>query len=252
RYLALSYVWGDGRFYKTCGADVPALRKHGSLAPSAKLFNVPRTVRDAMALAKQLGEKYLWVDALCIIQDDDTHRTQQLRLMDRIYRHSVMTVIALSGGDAWSGLPGVGSGLRRRIMPVESIEGEAYSLTIEPPHLRHVVDLSAWSIRAWTFQEQLLSRRCLYLSDWQAYFQCQGTTYSIDRLNPLTEMACWDDGYTSYQKLVGYYLRRSMTRESDILNAFEGVSAFMQAQLGGSFFAGVPEALIDFCLLWAP
>ncbi|KAK4172589.1 hypothetical protein QBC36DRAFT_337536 [Triangularia setosa] len=45
RYLALSYVWGDGKFYKTRSEDVPTLRKHGSLTPSAKLFNVPRTVR---------------------------------------------------------------------------------------------------------------------------------------------------------------------------------------------------------------
>ncbi|KAK4169710.1 heterokaryon incompatibility protein-domain-containing protein, partial [Cladorrhinum sp. PSN259] len=281
RYFALSYVWGDAsKFYQTQDEDVVALRQPGSLAHSANLFNVPETVRDAMTLTKQLGEKYLWVDALCIIQDNSGHRTKQLRMMDRIYRHALMTVVAMSAQDARSGLPGIGtSGTcpRKRIMPIESIQAfeAGYSLTIEPPELGQVIHWSTWSTRAWTFQEQFLSRRCLYLSDWQAYFKCQGTRAvgecerpqdivsafaqhndeyygTIDRLNLPTSLRSWDDGLSCYQTLVAYYLRRTMSREYDILNAFEGVAAFLQAQLGGRLFAGIPEAVIDICLLWAP
>ncbi|KAK4458071.1 heterokaryon incompatibility protein-domain-containing protein [Cladorrhinum samala] len=282
RYLVLSYVWGDAsRFYQTCGEDVAALRQPGSLAPSADLFDVPETVRDAMTLTRRLGEKYLWVDALCIIQDDSEHKAKQLRMMDRIYRHAVMTVVAMSAQDARSGLPGIGTSTgcprRKRIMPIESIQpcDPGYSLTIVPPGLKGVIHLSTWSTRAWTFQEQFLSRRCLYLSDWQAYFQCQGTWvveecarpqdivsafeqhndeyWRInDQLNLLTGLKTWDEGFDSYQKLVAYYLGRNMSCDYDILNAFEGVAAFMQAQLGRRLFAGIPEAVIDFCLLWAP
>ncbi|RYP60908.1 hypothetical protein DL770_009893 [Monosporascus sp. CRB-9-2] len=273
RYFALSYVWGDERFCKTRGKDVLTHQRPGSLPSAGTLFKVPRTIRDAITLTKRLGEKYVWGDALCIIQDNAVHRTQQLKIKDKIYRRAAMTIVAMSGDDAWSGLSGVVPNSRKPIMPVENIEGEMYSLTIEPPRIKQVVDLCTWNKRAWTFQKQMLSTRCLYLSDWQAYFQCERTTVSesdipdagcpptwmpMQDLNPLFETwisgrpRTWDEGYRCYKGLVGRYLDKKMTYKSDILNAFEGVAAVMQGGFGSNFLAGLPEAIIDLCLLWAP
>jgi hypothetical protein len=68
RYLALSYVWGDVKIFQTLKSNFGSLQQPGALLqPHAML---PQVFRDAIQLTKMLGERFLWVDALCIIQDD--------------------------------------------------------------------------------------------------------------------------------------------------------------------------------------
>ena len=67
---------------------------------------LPRTLEDAITFTGLLGKRYLWIDALCIPQNDPTAKQVQLALMDRIYGDSYCTLIALSGDGAHDGLPG--------------------------------------------------------------------------------------------------------------------------------------------------
>ena len=55
---------------------------------------LPRTIRDAIHLTQLLGEKYLWIDALCIKQDDAEFKTARILEMDQIYTASALTIIA--------------------------------------------------------------------------------------------------------------------------------------------------------------
>lgn len=68
---------------------------------------IPKTIRDAVTLTRAIGEDYLWVDALCIVQDDPDDKARQIKHMGNIYRYSVLTIIARSGDDSNSGIPGV-------------------------------------------------------------------------------------------------------------------------------------------------
>jgi hypothetical protein len=63
-----------------------------------------QTVRDAMDLVLQLGERYLWIDALCLVQDNPEDMAQGIENMDVIYESALMTVIAANGEDQNSGL----------------------------------------------------------------------------------------------------------------------------------------------------
>jgi hypothetical protein len=83
RYVALSYVWGP---------------------PSG---DWPQTILDAVEVTKRLGEKYLWVDRLCIDQSNAQEKQFLISKMDAIYEGAEFTIIAASG-DARTGLPGVG------------------------------------------------------------------------------------------------------------------------------------------------
>jgi hypothetical protein len=83
---------------------------------NAKAFELPgamaddlisRTVADAMYLVRNLGIRYLWVDACCILQDSETDKIAQISAMNAIYSASYVTVIGASGGDADAGLPGL-------------------------------------------------------------------------------------------------------------------------------------------------
>jgi hypothetical protein len=68
QYLALSYVWGQDRSSLDLRRDnAQELFCSGSLVQSRNLANLPRTIKDAIALTRSLGLRYLWVDCLCIV-----------------------------------------------------------------------------------------------------------------------------------------------------------------------------------------
>jgi hypothetical protein len=107
-YATLSYIWGDpidGRLLLQV-ENATDLGLVGSLKKRWK--TIPLTIRDAMAAVKGLGQQFLWVDSLCIIQDDSTELHESCMLMDRVYQEAEFTLVAASG-DANHGLPGVSS-----------------------------------------------------------------------------------------------------------------------------------------------
>ena len=66
-YVALSYVWGGIHKLQLTKSTAQLLETPGAL----KTEDLPATVADAIEVTRALGERYIWVDALCIIQDDE-------------------------------------------------------------------------------------------------------------------------------------------------------------------------------------
>lgn len=108
KYAALSYVWGGPGvvMLQTSKNNLASLLRPGSLSTDSALGSVPKTVRDAMSLVRALKVKYLWVDCLCIVQDDNESKQKHLRSMGLIYAHSFFTIIAAGAGNANQGIPG--------------------------------------------------------------------------------------------------------------------------------------------------
>jgi hypothetical protein len=103
RYLALSYVWGGASQMRLSEDNVDMFAQTNSLREEY----LTATIQDAMVLTENLGEQYLWVDALCIVQDSDAIRQQTIQDMDRIYNESVLTIVAATCTSANDPLPGV-------------------------------------------------------------------------------------------------------------------------------------------------
>jgi len=278
-YFALSYVWGQGSITKLTRDLLPQFIKKGSLQnQSAKL---PTVVLDAMDLVKALGCRYLWVDALCIVQDDPEHKALVIGLMDIIYSHAFLTVVALSGQDSDYPLHGVREATRAPIKHVGWVNGRY--LVSTPPQLSTAMKGRVYESRGWTFQERMLSKRCLYFSDYQVYFHCvrqyweesgasepfEDYKFSANRamfLNPLAKLKRYDmpSGhapsphalYYTYTDTLKEYSRRSLTFPSDILDAFAGVASVLEQLSGngetGSMHFGLLSSMIDLCLLWYP
>jgi hypothetical protein len=137
RWLALSYVWGVNLRTE----DHAGYREGSSMS-----LEIPETVRDAISVTLQLGYRYLWVDEYCIDQSDDTHRDDQIKKMDQIYRGADLTIVAAAGGNKTYGLPGVGSTKRkdREVVCVEDVV-----VFSNGPNPNDEAKQSRWFTRAW-------------------------------------------------------------------------------------------------------
>lgn len=300
KYFALSYVWGTVDMSMTLLANYESRCKTRGLPT-----RLPNTISDAIMLVRDLGERYLWVDALCIVQDDDEHKARNIAHMDVVYNKAFATIVAMHGTSADSGLPGVRPETRpsQRIEKLvvdagskdldfntdrNSNEQVTLHLVATPPPLHFALEASKWDTRGWTFQERMLSRRCLYFSEHYVYFQCGrrdqvlsecgvngpvrskqdfwdkpgkvSVSTSLD--NPLLDLrqelidvspeVRQAKSFTAYCKLVEKYSCRQLSYDSDIINAFLGTFAFLNESFRSDILCGLPASALDLALLWTP
>lgn len=148
KYLTLSYVWGRVEVLKTVKANIHLLEQPGSLSSPQFAAKIPRTIRDAMEVTKLLKFRYLWVDSLCIIQDDDTgSKAEAIAKMDLVYGACFLTIIA-TGPHADAGIEGVLSNPRGSRQIFEEVS-PGLTLVAESSKYNYMKD-SVYSTRAWT------------------------------------------------------------------------------------------------------
>lgn len=262
-YIALSYVWGKGKPYMTKLSNVMLHRAHGGL--ERNLEQLPRVFHDAFNLVRCLGVRYLWIDSLCIVQDSSRSWGLNSRAMDLIYGNAVLTICAADGVDSSTGL--------RAMHPKEhdarQISADCAAgvrlMVSRPPEIG--IKASTWNTRAWTFQERLLSKRCLIFTEGRVYFQClstgmsedifadrEGAGWSLDLVNAplqmlreLSRRALW-----VYTNCVPLYTARILTNRRDILAAFNGICNLMEKTMHAPFVFGLPSSHFDMALLWQP
>jgi hypothetical protein len=173
QYLALSYCWGVEPFAVTTIANIEA-RKH-----NLSVAELPKTFLDAIEVTVKLGFQYLWIDALCIIDDNIDDRLQELGVMHHIYGNAELTIAAVSA-------PGVSNGFLTPARPL-SVElpyrcpdGAIGSVQLAA---QRNVDLLRETLytRAWCLQESLLSPRMLLYTDMEVLWQCH--VFPVKRRN---------------------------------------------------------------------
>ncbi|KAG6329842.1 hypothetical protein ID866_9248 [Astraeus odoratus] len=241
RYVALSYVWGGpGDHYWTTIANATVRGRPSGLDESI----LPATILDSIHLVRQLGERYLWIDALCIIQDSDEDKADQIHIMDLIYSKATFTVFAAGGDSARAGLPGMSAGTRTPEQHVQVVQGLHLALPL--PTLREVIKQSYWNTRGWTFQELVLSRRRIFFTKEQVYFECVKDIWCEDVVGESKTLE-WTrtplrhngvgmflrSSTSGHWQLRGYvdtattYSQRNLTQESDIIAAMTALTNAM-------------------------
>lgn len=274
RYLALSYVWGGVSQLLLTKSNQELLFSDGALNAFEK--DIPQVIKDAMQVVRSIGEELLWVDSLCIVQDDDLVKHDLISEMASIYNHALATIVAASGENAGCGLPGVRQN-SRVLQNLATIPGANIHVMERKP-LDSFMDNSTYNTRGWTFQERLLSRRCLYFTDTQVFFECQEHSFSEGRPGALVEASSHDIRDSSfhslinsnlidlgnplaskedrqmlrYSKIVEEYCHKKFTFVDDILDAFSGIEAALEHLCSWTMVYGLPEQLLDHSLLWEP
>lgn len=143
---------------------------------------VSKTIEDAIILTDLLQMRYIWVDALCIVQDDIPDKSHHLAFMDQVYRYAEITIIAASGKDASAGLPGLREprDIQQRIVKVQDSSAESPELHLitapapRPAWHHNYLSGTEWSTRGWTLQEKAMSRRSLVFTEAEVYWSCRG------------------------------------------------------------------------------
>lgn len=134
RYFALSYVWGRSSTACTLKSNLALLQTPDALKANSPTCHVPKTVAHVMQLTELLGERYLWVDRFCIVQDDVSEQSSQLNNMGNIYTNAVATIVAAQGDDAEDGLKGIRNVTAPRSLPRRPADRWRYPRERSPIH----------------------------------------------------------------------------------------------------------------------
>lgn len=236
-YIALSYVWGSAG--PTDFWDNPDFRAEGFWAAEYSLplpKRLPRVILDAITFVQSIGQRYLWVDQYCINQRDELGKQNEIQKMDLIYAGAFLTVVAAAGNNSNYGLPGVGR--TARLPQPRIVLGDIILIANEVS--KYAVRDSMWMTRGWTMQEAKFSRRRLFFTNEQMYYECDGMFWQESIRAPLEDLL--PEKFTNrlfttfkgdavaalqeYLDCVYFYNGRQLSFESDSLLAFRGILHF--------------------------
>ncbi|KAF3770869.1 HET-domain-containing protein, partial [Cryphonectria parasitica EP155] len=271
-YVALSYVWGTEPFYTSLKENITLNQRPGAFVkgnPDIKPAISP-TVLDAMKIVQLLDERYIWVDALCIVQDDWDQKEAEINNMADIYSDATLTIVAAQGAGAMTGMRGIKGHTQPRHAAedwlrwdVDLCLARAQVDQTDPAYRR----ADMWGGRAWTYQEEMLSRRRLVFTENSVEWDCSAAKWHEDRV----ESQLQSEEFTSYtsiaQSTMGnrvpvlgsfqdvmlyHYNLRHLTFPEDALSAFAGCASVLSHSFMGGFVSGLPEVFFDLSLLWQP
>jgi len=259
-YVCLSYVWGTVQDSLDCRKSrLASLVKEGAL-DNPDLFNPPLTVRSAIDFVQSMGERYLWVDRYCIIQDDHRYKEAQLKRMCQIYASARYTLIAADGTAAdglksWDSEPD-----RSRLYSNLWYSNETHTILAAPGLEENPFENGTWDSRGWTLQEKLFSLKTMIFNNGMVFWRCHEGFWQQEFLHssnshwrasqPLLPPP-WPS-LTYLGSLTLQFAKRDLSFASDCIAAFSGVLVSLEPHFPGGFLFGMPELWFDIALLWEP
>jgi hypothetical protein len=263
-YLALSYCWGGPQEVIATSSSLQ------SMTEGIPLESLPKTIRDAVTLTRSLRFKYLWIDALCIIQDSDADKIHEINEMGTVYRNATLTIAAASA-------QGVHEGFLEEFLPPHSCivplklpggrTGRVYFSKSLEASSRPINPLD---LRAWALQEEMLSSRILYFGKSGVWWECRSEYQNLvteDRFTsapqprlphivPQDAPSPWISRISPllylWKMLVENYSRRALTFPEDRLPALAGIAGQIQRSfhIEGIYLAGIWQDFLIEHLGW--
>lgn len=226
--------------------------------------------RHAIHVTRGLGLRYIWIDALCIMQDDGPEKMEDVMQMHEIYLNTTLNISAVEGQ--------VSKGLvfdrnmfstnpcRKTVRVADSdpdVELLAYNYI-------YVVETYEGPLnkRGWVFQERALSPRIVHFTKNQVFWECLKTEGSevlpqgIGKLRELRRYtmgsgmsSSWpiDKLRSRWEAVVGVYSLTSVTFVEDRLLAISALAKQFCIAMGRKptdYLAGIWRNDLPLSLLW--
>ena len=275
RYVTLSHRWGQSNMVKLLHSNIVKLQH---CIPFEVL---PVTFQHAVIITRQLHIRYLWIDALCIIQDSHVDWVKEGVAMADIYKNTYCTIAAASATDSDSGLffPRHPSHVATSsVRPIwRAARQRELILTRSIESIIEELDESPLQTRGWVLQERLLSPRTVHFTKAQVFFECHTILASEvfpDGIPDLHGQCCSvHPGHFSvhpvvesleqarrgeskeiieWNKVIERYTKCQLTYETDKLAALCGIAThFSREKLPqDEYLAGIWASQLPFALLW--
>lgn len=265
KYLCLSYCWGIKQQLTTVRANLEDFKE--SIPPT----QLGKTLQDAIETTLRLGFRYVWIDALCIVQDDNEGKIAEIMNMSTIYKNATATIMASVTTAASDGflrtdratqlkdmLKDPKNGYEGNVKPcffhVTLPNGAVGQLILAPGkdfRPNHLLDQ-----RAWALQEYLLSSRKLIFSTVELLVECRkhkprplrdsfihydAIFLDVYYMPPISNWD-WTDSHWPkwWSELIQGYSTRALTNKEDRVHAFQGINTEIGALSGKTTRYGVP------------
>ncbi len=166
KYVALSHCWGKlSEVERFCAFN----RNIIQLKESVDFNALPKTFRDAVTVARGIGANYLWIDSLCILQDNKNDWEYESTRMEQVFSSAYCTIAASSSKSSGEGFLNY-----REPRPCVKFETGKRTLYVCPniDDFYRDVDLGELNSRGWVLQERALSRRTIFYTSTQVYWEC--------------------------------------------------------------------------------
>ena len=273
-YVCVSHCWGSHEGSRPLETTVETLFK---FEQGISYQDLPKTFQDAVVFTRKLGHRFLWIDSLCIVQDDHEDWLREAGRMASIYENADLTLSAASSSDSKGGM-------FCKTIPETLIEGKGREA--QQPALRRFSDPSFFEYghrqslaeksgpdvgsplfkRAWIYQERLLSRRVLYFTPLDLVFECRCSNSSESgyqwinssckhAFKPIYNANTSGELISSlWRKVVCEFTQLELTLNKDTLPAIAGVATIFSQRLEGknprNYLAGAWRDTFIQDILW--
>ncbi|KAH8593145.1 heterokaryon incompatibility protein-domain-containing protein [Bisporella sp. PMI_857] len=253
-YVCLSYCWGTD-IKDVLTTTTKTLKTHYR---GIRLSSLPRTIYDAVIFCRGLKLQYLWVDSLCIVQDDRESWLGDSAQMREIYSNALITLAIEEPASCKTGFLGkqrFGSEWQQKLVTLVSPEagGPGKALFIRPPTSQSPDGAQRCSLdkRGWCLQESILSKRRLCFDGNEMTWECAhrticecGHTSWVPRsmdfaqlghsLRPQLDNLRQNNPFGHWRDIVEEYSNRSLTEAGDKLIAVSALAKLIHENFKNS------------------
>lgn len=220
---------------------------------------MPQTFRDAVKITRRLGLKYLWIDSLCICQDDSEDWAREAGRMADVYSNAYVVIAANHSSDSTGGCfheraPRETAHLQ---IPIMGSKEYVHMTRLFPSDHNIAPDISfstePLSQRGWVLQERTMAQRTLHYNDRQMYFECldgmeaeDGFMESLTKTYYYQKFSTPESAISNWHSLIKEFSQRKLSRATDKLPALSGWAKKFQKAIGADYVAGLwSNALIQ-------
>ncbi|KAL6705254.1 hypothetical protein ACN47E_007214 [Coniothyrium glycines] len=284
-YIALSHCWGIESDAQLRTTSATLQERTSGIALDA----LPKNYAEAVTIARALKIQYLWIDSLCIVQDDQSEWQTEATKMGSVYSNAYLVIGASCARNSHEGFLETRSDevegaeltlppshrKRKCVATIEQVDGTTSAVYVDKLDRHNHIFRAGYvgtnrpplQTRCWTLQKQILSSRMVHFTTQEMFWECPSAVRcecleigvdegGIERrasqsYRPMLEVELNDGLLRTWHLMLSSYHSRNLTYPTDFLPALSGVVAYLQMHGAGNYLAGLWQDNLVEELLWA-